>query len=1004
MSNESHPSPTGSSSSTLFGGGGSASGNEPLTQPSPAKPTWAQILNSNPNAPSNTSSSSLTTTTGNNNNPNIGGHNSPSSSSPALSQPSTTKTISPSPSGTLNSTGSRPGFMPNFYDQTQSQMNWPLNFNQTSSWMINDDNNNNNSQKQPPKSLQQSNDNTQTGGDGFERLESSSPTSGWNKPVTTNNSTANGWSNLQQQQQQTLNNPSRSNSNSNQWPEMNNFYGTNTSTNSFNLSQQNNDNNSSSTTWQDSSGNSTDTLTLTTNNSKHKSSSIAASLTGALKTAIALSGNNIDHLNVNSDAIINYIPQPKLVEQLGWDEPEINVLKRPNFDDGTSIWGDPMELISVPVKKWTNGTKSALTNTTNIILSQPIIQKQISTTNTSTSMVLNDENWPKQQSPTIVQQSTSQWNDTTTSSSSSSSVPVTTTNAPIEQTNTSQQQPQHQHQQNYRTQHTHWNPQNQTNEDWYGDGLVDTSEWDIARPPHKAPFDPYDGQVDTTDWVVPSTGGIPGQLPIARNRFMNEYDLNENPHDIRMSNYDNPYRQNTDLKNSMINIGGIIPSTHHTFPPRPSPLYPQQSGNILRPINPNGGLSTPPGAMIGQNSHLSPKLPISSPVPNQPPYVSLPGKQNNIPNQSSQTPTPPQQQSTGNGNNNNTNNNNNNNGAVHAQIMQQFRLAVQAGLISQDLLNTKLPPYMLQLLQKLFELQQKFQQLSIQLSELSKNKPGFPLPLLQNEYECLSKLITQKKQEMLIVQKEIQDAHTKLKQQSTNPTPTPTQMISNGPTIVQNPDQSRLTQWTKQSTIGGQRTTMFPPPGLTQKDWQTDNNNDPNENWDHSQTNESNNNNNNNQISNIDPHAHNNQASSATFSDPFSNLVDDIDGPPPFVPGQLWNWKSSLPNAEDDPHVTPSSLTIGPKGSTSVMTNLNVGGVERAFSNPPLMHQYQRPVQSNRPPWQQGTMHDQQGFQPPMNDWAKQQQQQQQYRGISKAPPLPHPSFGGGGGGHRPYM
>jgi hypothetical protein len=327
--------------------------------------------------------------------------------------------------------------------------------------------------------------------------------------------------------------------------------------------------------------------------------------------------------------------------------------------------------------------------------------------------------------------------------------------------------------------------------------------------------------------------------------------------------------------------------------------------------------------------------------------------------------------------------------------MQQFRLAVQAGLISQDLLNTKLPPYMLQLLQKLFELQQKFQQLTIQLNELNKNKPGFPLPLLQNEYECLSKAIQQKKQEMLIVQKEIQDAHAKLKQQSANQTPTPSQMMANGPTVGQNTDQSRLTQWTKQSTIGGQRTPMFPPPGLTQKDWQTDNN-DPNENWEHNQANESNNN---NQVGNIDHHTHNNQASSATFADPFSNIVDDIDGPPPFIPGQLWTWKSSLPNAEDDPHVTPSSM--GPKGSGSVMNNLNMGGLERGFTNPPLMHQYQRQVQSNRPPWPQASLHDQQGFQPPMNDWGA---KQQQYRGISKAPPLPHPSFGGGGGGHRPYM
>jgi hypothetical protein len=495
--------------------------------------------------------------------------------------------------------------------------------------------------------------------------------------VTTNNSTVNGWSNFQQQQ-----NPSRSNPNNNQWPEMNNMYGANTPTNSFN-----NDNNSSST-WQDpsSSGNASDTLTLTTNNSKHKSSSsMAASLTGALKSAIALSGN-VDLLSGNSESMISYVPQPKLVEQLGWDEPDINVLKRGNFDDGTSIWGDPMESVSVPVKKWTNGTKAALTNSTNIDLQQQqqqqqqTVQKPISTTATTSRGVLNDENWPKQQSPTIIQQqpqqqppppppsSSSQWNDTSS--------------ANIDQTNSSQQ-----HQQTYRTQ-PNWNPQSQP-DDWFRDGVVDTSDWGLQGPPHKAPFDPYEGQVDTSGWGVQGAGGMPGQLAaMGRNRFMNEYDLNENPHDVRMPGYDNqplndPYRQNPDLKNPMMPL-----SSHHPFPPRPGSLYPHQPGNILRPINPNGGLSTPPGAIIGQSSHPSPKLPTSSPVPNPNSY-----KQSNISNPSSQTPTPSQQQPTGNGNGNG---NNNNNGAVHAQIMQQFRLAVQAGLITQDLLNTKLPPYMLQ--------------------------------------------------------------------------------------------------------------------------------------------------------------------------------------------------------------------------------------------------------------------------------------------------------------------
>ncbi len=136
-----------------------------MTQPSPAKPTWAQILNSNPNAPSNTSA----TIAANNNNNNTAaataaaaaaGNNSPSSSSPSSQHSATTKTISPSASGTL--TGSRPGFMPNFYEQQQSQMNWPINFNQTSSWMMNDDD----SQRQSTNSNQQSMDNTQMGGDG----------------------------------------------------------------------------------------------------------------------------------------------------------------------------------------------------------------------------------------------------------------------------------------------------------------------------------------------------------------------------------------------------------------------------------------------------------------------------------------------------------------------------------------------------------------------------------------------------------------------------------------------------------------------------------------------------------------------------------------------------------------------------------------------------------------------------------------------------------------------
>ncbi|CAF1057548.1 unnamed protein product [Adineta ricciae] len=1095
MSNESHPSPTGSSSSSLFGGGGVGSnttcisGSSPY--PSPSKPTWAQIITSNSNTPSNTSASSTNTVAtanatatqagiGNNNGGSNAVGNSPSSSSPS-SQHSTTTTsvggatgttsttrsispsqVTPSTSSAFNFPGSRSGFGSNFYDQQsqqqQSQMNWPLNFNQTAaSWMMDDD-----AQRHSSlvgSSSQQSldpNHKTAGGGDGFDRLETSSPTSDWGKPVTSNNSSQNGWSSFQQQT--VNNNPSRSNavgnnnSTSNQWPEMSNFYGTNSSSSGGPFNTENMTNNSASSTWQDPSSSSTaaDTLTLTSSTSgsaanKHKSSSssssMAASLTGALKSAIALGGVNADPSSGNGDPTTSFVPQPKLVEQLGWDEPEIKVAKRTNFDDGTSVWGDPIESMTVPVKKWTNGTKAALTNATNTTLPQqqaPVVQKpnlgnvqNPASTPTVAQMPFTDEKWSKQQSPTLPDQSAARWNDASALTGQRTSSP------------TPQQLP------NYRTQQSapggNWNAQSQpgmqhaSNESFI-DGLVDTSGWGLQNTQNKAPFDPYEGQVDTSSWGVSggSGGGMGGSLGMSsmnRPRFMNDYDLSENTHDPhgmhRMASFDNssmsdPYRQSSDLKNPIIGLGGLLPSgtnappPHHMLPPsqlqfapRPGPLY--QSNSILRPINPTG-VQTSSGAIMGTGGLISPKLSTTSPVPNQAPYVPLAGKQGNIPTQSSQTPTPTQQQLQGSGNVNNV--------AVHAQIMQQFRLAVQAGLISQDLLNTKLPPFMLHLLQKLFELQQKYQSLNVQITDFVKHKQRFPITFFQTEYERLSKLVNQKRQEMLAVQKQIQDAHAKLvQQQSGASTPSSAQMINSGPggqnqqstgvSLSQsqdqladrmqnalNVDQSRLHQWTKQQTTtrGAQSSSsMFGSSGLTQKDWQTGVN--PNENWENSQINETNNS---NPVGNIDSHTHNNQGSSSAFGDPLSEYVDDTDGPPPFVPGQLWNWKSSLPNADDDPHVTPNSMIIGPKGSSSSsMSNLSVGGGESAFSNPQLLHHMSRQPQANRSQWQQGSLQDQQGFHPSMNDWGK----PQQYRGPSKPPSsLNHPSQHASFGNYRPYM
>ena len=212
---------------------------------------------------------------------------------------------------------------------------------------------------------------------------------------------------------------------------------------------------------------------------KHKSSStssMAASLNVALKSAIESGGANAGEAGGPGEPVVPYVPQPKLVEQLGWDEPEIKVAKRANFDDGTSIWGDPIDSVAVPVKKWTNGTKAALGNATNTVPQQApssAVQKPAPgslSTPTSAQKGLTDENWPKQQSPTLTSQPLAQWNEATAAS-----------NEPVSSAAPSQQQ------QNYRTQqsaNSNWNapPQQSShsgNDEWFRDGVVDTSDWGL---------------------------------------------------------------------------------------------------------------------------------------------------------------------------------------------------------------------------------------------------------------------------------------------------------------------------------------------------------------------------------------------------------------------------------------------------------------------------------------------------------------------------------------------
>ena len=138
------------------GGGGSAGASEPLTQPSPAKPTWAQILNSNPTNSSSAASSGTNAAS----HPDIS-----SSQHSGTSAPTKTKAVSPSTSGANNNNNpnARSGPMSNFYEQQQQQspMNWPSNFPRSSPWMNEDD-----SQRHPNTSQPSMDNDRQTGAGG----------------------------------------------------------------------------------------------------------------------------------------------------------------------------------------------------------------------------------------------------------------------------------------------------------------------------------------------------------------------------------------------------------------------------------------------------------------------------------------------------------------------------------------------------------------------------------------------------------------------------------------------------------------------------------------------------------------------------------------------------------------------------------------------------------------------------------------------------------------------
>jgi hypothetical protein len=135
-----------------------------------------------------------------------------------------------------------------------------------------------------------------------------------------------------------------------------------------------------------------------------------------------------------------------------------------------------------------------------------------------------------------------------------------------------------------------------------------------------------------------------------------------------------------------------------------------------------------------------------------------------------------QQQQPGNVNlqNSNSNNNSNNNSSsntnqqtphIQHHLIESFRLAVQAGLISPDLLNTKLPQEVLTLLYQLFQLLQHYMNTTNKIQSLQKRRTQLSPAQFTQEMDILTQESQSYKENLLILQKKINADHLVLKQQ-----------------------------------------------------------------------------------------------------------------------------------------------------------------------------------------------------------------------------------------------
>lgn len=105
---------------------------------------------------------------------------------------------------------------------------------------------------------------------------------------------------------------------------------------------------------------------------------------------------------------------------------------------------------------------------------------------------------------------------------------------------------------------------------------------------------------------------------------------------------------------------------------------------------------------------------------------------------------------------------------IQHQLIESFRLAVSSGLISADLLNTKLPQEVLTLLYQLFQTLTNYISANNKLNELNKRRGQMLATQFKSESELLTLEAQNYKNNLIALQAKINGAHQMLKQQASN--------------------------------------------------------------------------------------------------------------------------------------------------------------------------------------------------------------------------------------------